>query len=46
MNEQIRSTKQRVELLNKSVGKSKEFAGLGKRMKNLEAKKAERLATV
>lgn len=46
INEQVRSKKQRVELLKKSAGKSKEFAELGQKMKDLDVKKAERLAAV
>ena len=45
-NDNIRLTNQRTELLKKSAGKSKEFATLGKDIKALEAKKAERLAEV
>jgi len=44
INEQVRNKKQRTELLKKSAEKSREFADLGKQMKGLDAKKAERLA--
>lgn len=43
-NDNIRLTNQRKELIKKSAAKSKEFAELGKKMKGLEAKKAEKLA--
>lgn len=45
-NDNIRLTIQRTELLQKSAGKSKEFAKLGKDIKLLEAKKTEKLAMV
>lgn len=46
INEQVRMKDRRKIMLEKSVEKSREFAELGKKMKALEAKKAERLAAV
>jgi len=46
MNEHVRLTNQRKELLKKSAAKSREFAELGKKMKELEAGKVEKLAAV
>ena len=46
INEQVRNKKQKTELLKKSAAKSRQFADLGKKMKALEVKKAERLAVV
>jgi len=46
INNQVRGKTQRTELLKKSAAKSQEFAELGKKMKALEVKKAERLAAV
>lgn len=45
-NEKVRAKQQRTELLKKLAAKSREFAELGKDIKSLEAKKAERLAAV
>jgi len=43
-NNLVRNKKQRAELLKKAAAKSREFAKLGGMMKELETKKAERLA--
>jgi len=46
INDNVRRKVHEKELVSKSAGKSKEFATLGKEIKTLEAKKAERLAAV